>query len=434
MRNIFKSLVVAILTLQARILLARMKPKVAMVTGSIGKTSTKDAVHTALFNKVSVRKSEKSLNSEFGVPLTILGLKSAWESPWGWLYNIGLGSWRCLFTFSYPEWLVLEVGADHPGDLTALTRWVKPDMVVVTRFPSIAPHVEYYKNMEALIEEESAPVYALKDGGILVLNDDDEKVVGLRDKVRNAKVITYGTTSRAQIVGEGDDMLYGATEGGVKPLGITFKVKAGNEEVPFTLHNVLGVQQMYPVLAGVAVGVAFDISLTKLAERFVTHKAPLGRMHIVEGLKETTIIDDSYNSSPTAAEYALLTLSRIKAKRHIAALGSMNELGGYSEGAHKELGKLAATHADFLLTVGDKARGIAEGALAAGMSEDNIFQFEDSREAGKFLEGKLQEGDVILVKGSQGGVRMEKMVEEIMAHPEEREKLLVRQEGEWQGR
>jgi UDP-N-acetylmuramoyl-tripeptide--D-alanyl-D-alanine ligase len=434
MRNIFKSLIIAILTLQARILLARMKPKVAMVTGSIGKTSTKDAVHTALSAKVSVRKSEKSLNSEFGVPLTILGLKSAWENPWGWLYNIGLGSWRCLFTFSYPEWLVLEVGADHPGDLTALTRWVKPDMVVVTRFPAIAPHIEYYSSMEALIEEESHPAYALKEGGILILNDDDEKVVELREKVRGVKVVTYGTTTRADVVGRGDDIFYGSDVERAVPLGITFNVMAGDEEVPFVIHGALGVQQMYPILAGVAVATVFGVELKTLATRFADHKTPAGRMRIIEGLKGATIIDDSYNSSPTAAEYALLTLGRVKGGRHIAALGSMNELGGYSEEAHKELGKLAADHADFLLTVGDKARGIAEGALNTGMDESIIFQFEDSREAGKFLEGKLQEGDIVLVKGSQGGVRMEKMVEEIMAHPEDREKLLVRQEEGWRGR
>jgi UDP-N-acetylmuramoyl-tripeptide--D-alanyl-D-alanine ligase len=434
MRNLFKSLVIAILTLEARILLSRMEPKIAMVTGSIGKTSTKDAVHTALATTASVRKSEKSLNSEFGVPLTILGLESAWGSPLGWFMNIFVGLVRCLFTFSYPEWLVLEVGADHPGDLTKLMKWVKPDMVVVTRFPAIAPHVEYYSGMEALIEEESQPVYALKDGGILILNDDDERVVALREKVRGAKVITYGTTTRANVVGRGDDIFYGSDVEGVVPLGITFNVVAKSEEVPFVIHGALGVQQMYPVLAGVAVGTAFGVELKALSTRFAGHKTPAGRMRIIEGLKGTTIIDDSYNSSPTAAEYALLTLGRVKGKRHVAALGSMNELGSYSEEAHKELGKLAAEYADMLVTVGDKARGIAEGALNAGMDESTIFQFEDSREAGKFLEGTLQEGDIILIKGSQGGVRMEKTVEEIMEHPEDRMKLLVRQEGEWQTR
>jgi len=437
MKGIIKKILIGILTAEARILVGRLKPKMVMVTGSIGKTSSKDAVHTALSTVTTARKSEKSFNTEIGVPLTILGLKNPWGNPVAWLHGIGLGFFRALFTRDYPQWLVLEVGADHPGDLSELTQWLTPDMVVVTRFPKVAPHVEYYHSPQALIEEESAPAYALKQEGVLILNDDDESVTALKEKTRAGKILTFGTTPRAEIIGGGDDITYrtvDAIDAREVPTGMSFKLKYGTEETSITLTDVLGVQQMYPVLAGVASGLALGGNLQDISKRFASHKAPLGRMHIVEGLKGSTIIDDSYNSSPTALEYALLTLSRVKAKRRIGILGDMNELGQYSEEAHTEAGKWASEHCDLLLTVGIKARGIAEGALDNGMLDENIFQFEEAREAGKFLEGKLQEGDIVLVKGSQGGIRLERAVEEIMAHPEDKEKLLVRQGGEWERR
>jgi UDP-N-acetylmuramoyl-tripeptide--D-alanyl-D-alanine ligase len=166
-------------------------------------------------------------------------------------------------------------------------------------------------------------------------------------------------------------------------------------------------------------------------------------MRIIDGIKGTTIIDDSYNSSPAAVMSALETLEELnvlgspaqsaRAGRKIAVLGDMAELGEYSERAHKSIGAKASQVLDVLVTVGVKARMIALGALEYGMNESNILQFDDSRKAGKYVESILSSGDTVLVKGSQS-IRTEKAVEEIMARPENKENLLVRQEKEWQSR
>jgi len=155
-------------------------------------------------------------------------------------------------------------------------------------------------------------------------------------------------------------------------------------------------------------------------------------MHLVEGIKETIIIDDSYNSSPVAARKAIETLGdiRVAGERKIAVLGDMLELGKYSTEEHKKLGKIVSTNCDFLIAVGVRAREIAEGALLGGMSEKNILQFETSERAGKYLQNFIEKGDILLIKGSQS-IRTEKVTEEIMLHPENKADLLVRQETEW---
>lgn len=432
MQNFFKKIVVGILTLEARVLLWRFSPKIIVVTGSVGKTSTKDAIYTAVASRFNTRKSEKSYNSEIGVPLTILGLPNAWESPFLWLLNILVGFLKSIFTFSYPEYLVLEVGADRPGDIRKLMKWLVPDMAVVTRFPAVPVHVEFYRDPMALYEEESFPVRVLKSGGILILNDDDEKVLALQNDFRG-KAITYGLTPRAHIHALGDEVIYEKTSGRFVPRGIRFKAMFEKKEKQFQLFGALGIPHIYPILAGIASGIAAGVLFEEMSRAFEKHQPPLGRMRIIEGIKETTLIDDTYNSSPVAAEIALRTLGKVSAKRRLAALGDMKELGKYSAEEHKRIGALAAEICDVLVTVGIEARLIAEGALDGGMDEKNIFQFEESREAGKFLETILKKGDVILLKGSQS-IRLERAVEEIMLHPENKEKLLVRQEGGWQRR
>ncbi|MDO8492821.1 MAG: UDP-N-acetylmuramoyl-tripeptide--D-alanyl-D-alanine ligase [bacterium] len=434
MREIFKKIIVGALTLEARLLVSRLKPKILMVTGSVGKTSTKDAIFTALNSFLKVRKSEKSFNTEFGVPLTILGLKNAWGNPFFWLWNLIIGLFRALAISDYPEWLVLEVGADHPEDLQKLTKWLKPDVTVVTRLPDIPPHVVYYSSPESLIEEESVPATKLKEGGTLILNSDDEKVLALGQNCRG-KVLTYGLTPKADIYSLGDEIVYETKHGREVPMGMRFIVVYENNRISFELHDCLGIQHIYPVLAGVATALSLGAKLEKLHEAFETHRAPNGRMRIIEGIKGTTIIDDSYNSSPVAVELALLTLKQLKVSgRRIAALGDMRELGSYAKEEHQKIGNLAAKICNILITVGPLSREIVEGALDTLMDEKNIYQFEDSKTAGKFLEGIIREGDTVLVKGSQNTIRMEWLVEEIMAHPENKGKLLVRQDNEWQSR
>src|SRR2546426_1057325 len=124
MRNFLKSLIVALLTWEARLVLRKYRPRIVAVTGSVGRTSTKDAVYALLAGSARVRRSEKSFNSEIGLPLTVLGVPNAWHNPLRWLQNFFDGLFLILFTAPYPEWLVLEVGADRPGDIRSLASWL----------------------------------------------------------------------------------------------------------------------------------------------------------------------------------------------------------------------------------------------------------------------------------------------------------------------
>lgn len=429
MKEFAKKVIVTILTFEARLLLRKRKPKVIAVTGSVGKTSTKDAIYAAIKNHVHARKSQKSFNSEIGVPLSVLGLPNAWNSPYGWLRNIIDGLITALFPGAYPEWLVLEVGVDRPGDMTRVTSWLKPDMVVLTRLPDMPVHVEFFNSPEDVIKEKLELVKALKPDGTLVYNNDDERVRNVAENLLQ-KTIGYGRYSEADVKIENDEVIYEEAQ----PIGIkaTFLHKEEKEEGRIT--GALGVQTLYTFAASSAVAHVLGISLHNALETFKHYLPPAGRMRLIEGLKNTTILDDSYNSSPVALERSLQTLRELRVKgRKIAVLGDMLELGRYSIEAHEASGKRVARCADLLLTVGIRSRGIAEGALENGMNEKNIFQYERIERAGQELQNMLKEGDMVLVKGSQG-IRLEKVVKEIMRHPEHAEELLVRQEKVWQER
>lgn len=427
MKSLFKRIIVATLTFEARILLSRTKPKIIAITGSVGKTSTKDAIYTVLKGRVYVRKSEKSFNSDVGVPLSVLGLQNGWSNPFTWCVNIFEGLVTALFAREYPEWLVLEVGVDRPGDMAAVTKWVKPDIVVLTRLPDMPVHVEYFSSPEEVVKEKAELVKALKPDGVLVYNKDDERVLEIADGVRQ-KTVGYSRYSLSDFTASADKIVY--ADG--LPAGVECTLTHAGEAVVLHVEGSLGVQHAYNYAAAAAVGSLLGVGIVEAAEALRTHLPPSGRMRLIPGLKETLLIDDTYNSSPVAVERALQTLKEIRgANRKIAVMGDMLELGQFSVLAHLTAGEQAASAADILVTVGVRARGMAKGALNAGMGEENIFQYEDAAVAGKEVELMLQEGDVVLVKGSQS-IRLEKVVEEIMANPEEAPKLLVRQDAVWQ--
>ena len=433
MKTIFKKIIVFKITLLARAVLAKYKPKIVAVTGNVGKTSTKDAIYTVLASEFFVRKSEKSFNSDIGVPLTILGCNNGWSNPLIWTKNILRGLDLVIFKHSYPQWLVLEVGADHPGDIKKITQWLLPDVVVVTRFGEVPVHVENFKSRADLITEKGYLVQALKKEGVLVLNHDDTDTMKFKEKAK-AKCLTFGMHEGADIVSSNVVSIYTKKEGKDFPHGLNFKINVDGNCVPVTLNNVLGDQHIQPVLAGVAVGISQQMNLIKITDALMGHIPPRGRMNLVEGIKNTLIIDDTYNASPTATTQALLTLKNTKASgRKIAVLGDMLELGRFSAEEHRKIGVQVASFADMFVSVGLRMQGARDGAIASGMSLTSLFEFGDSKSAGEFLQNQLQPGDIILIKGSQG-VRMERAVAEIMAHPEERETLLVRQEGEWMRR
>lgn len=429
MKNIFKTVVVSALTWEAKLLLKRTKPIIIAVTGNVGKTSIKDAIYHCIKDKRHSRKSEKSYNSEIGVPLSVLGLSNAWQNPWLWVKNILDGFFIALFHRSYPKVLVLEMGVDRPGDMQKLTAWIKPDIVVLTRLPDVPVHVEHFASPQAVTDEKLILVNALKSDGVLVYNNDDEAVRQVAKDTRQ-RSIGYSRYSPSDFSISGDAISY---QDGV-PTGIRFQITHNDKHLEFSIQNSIGVITTYNVAAAAAVASCFDIELEDCQEALKSFTTPPGRMRIIKGLKDSIIIDDTYNSSPTAAERALSTLMEVQgAARKIAVLGDMLELGQYSVEAHRKVGEQAAETTDILVTVGIRSREMVEGALSAGMSEQNIIQYDESVRAGREIQNLIQAGDAILVKGSQG-MRMEKIVLDIMAEPERAEELLVRQSTIWRAK
>jgi UDP-N-acetylmuramoyl-tripeptide--D-alanyl-D-alanine ligase len=426
MFRILKKIVVAILFVEARITLWAHRPHIVGITGSVGKTSTKDAIASVAQKLGSVRKSAKSYNSELGLPLTILGLTTAWKSVCGWFANIARGLYVSLFSFSYPEWLVLELGVDRPGDMDVSVSLVPLDVAVIMHVGENPVHVEFFNSPQELLAEKVKIIHGLSSNGVLILSNDDEQIRALKSRVKQ-KTITFGISEGSDVCGDYYAIIYG--EDG-RPVGMTFKVLYDGNVVPLSLYGIVGRQSMYAFLAAVAFGISHGLNLVEISEALVSREMAPGRMRLLDGILGSTIIDDTYNSSPMALANALSTLEEISGEKKIAILGDMAELGPFSEKSHQlAMGKCAGV--DVLVTVGAKMREASEYAKKAGIKQ--IESFENSRDAGLFVKSIIKKGDVVLCKGSQS-MRIERAVAELLAHPQEVQKLLVRQDREWDKR
>lgn len=428
--DVLKRIVIRILVWEARATLATYKPHVIAITGSVGKTTTKDAIHAAIGTHVYARRSTRSYNGELGVALTILGLESAWRNPIGWILNLFRGLVPLIRTESYPLWLVLEVGADRPGDIARLAPWLRPEIVVITGVSQIPAHVEYFDSPEHVFREKRTLAEHLRAGGTLILNGDDPRMRDLRGEFRGASVL-YGIEGENDFTSSHEEILYN----GAIPDGMHFRANHAGSSIPVAIHGALGTPRVSAALAALAVAESVGIDLVSAASSLAGWSPPPGRVRLIPGLKGSMIIDDSYNSSPAAALSALDTLVSVKAKRRIAVLGDMLELGKFAKDAHVQLGERAAACADKLITIGIRSRATAAAALDAKLPDDDILQYDlhEVVRAADELQKELREGDVVLVKGSQS-IRLERFVLEIMAEPAKAPELLVRMEPEWQFR
>lgn len=427
MKTIFKKIIVYILKLESWLVLKKYKPKVIAITGSVGKTSTKDAVYGIISKIYHVRKSEKSYNSEIGLPLTILGCPNGWDNPYVWLKNILKGLWLLVWPHKYPEWLVLEVGVGKPGDMKQTASWLKTDAVIFTAIGETPVHIEFFDSRDHLVKEKSGLIKTLKKDGLLVLNADDKTVLGLKTKTKN-RIITYGFNEEADIRGSEENILY-ADSG--EPKGIIFRIDEEGKSLPVAVEGVFGRNQVYVSLASLALAFGLKLNMLDATNALKNYDLPPGRMRLLIGINDSLIIDDTYNSSPIACQLAIKTLGEVKSNgRKIAVLGDMLELGKHTREAHKEVGKLAKENADILIVVGQRAVDIKEGALEAKMKEKNIYEFLNSTETGEFLKTFVKKDDLILIKGSQG-MRMERAVEAILKDQENKFRLLARQDPEW---
>jgi UDP-N-acetylmuramoyl-tripeptide--D-alanyl-D-alanine ligase len=404
----------------------RFQPQVIAITGSAGKTSAKEAIFAVLKNHRRVRKSSGNLNNELGIPLTIIGNWSEEElklvsrdTPPGekriqkllfWLKAMFFAKINLFFLkkSAYPEILILEYAADRPADIKYLLEIARPYVGIITTIGEIPVHVEFFSGPEAIMREKSKLIEALPANGFAILNFDNEIVMRMKEQTR-ARVVAFGFNEGADIK---ISNLENRSEDG-KPFGVSFKLEYGGSFVPVILKNAFGKAQAYAAAVSACVGLIYDLNLAEIAEALMKNYSPAkGRMNLLKGVKDTYVIDDSYNASPLSMQEAFETIRELPAKRKIAILGDMLELGKYSIEAHESIGQLVGKTVDILVTVGPRAKFIAESARESGLDNHKILSFDTAMEAGRTVQDLMKQGDLILIKASRA-VGLERVVEEI---------------------
>lgn len=431
-----KSFIQAILYGLAKATLSKYKPIIVGITGSVGKTSAKEAVFAVLAKKYKVRANEKSFNTEIGLPLTILGAKHRYRNVFGWLYEITAALIRLVFRRDYPEILVMEYGVQSPGDMKYLTELAPPLIGVVTAIGEIPVHVEYFAGPLELAREKFGLIAALPQNGYAVLNYDDEVILEIKGKTK-AHIMSFGFSEDAMVRVVNFEP-HVAVENNQKILdGVSFKIDHSGSVVPVRLKNTFGKQQAYAASAAAAVGLALNMNLVDIARALEEYQAPAGRLKLIAGNKKTFLLDDTYNASPSSMHAALDVLRDFPEGRKIAVLGDMLELGKFTEEAHRAVGGKVAEIADIFIAVGERIKfavdEIKAHKIGGRLDPAEVLWFARSEDAGGKLEELMKVGDIVLIKGSQG-IRMERIVKEIMAEPQRADELLVRQSKEWLGK
>src|SRR5512143_2374748 len=345
--------------------------RVIGITGSVGKSSTKELIATVLERDYTVLKSEGNLNNEIGLPLTLLQLEPKHRRA------------------------VLEMGMYARGEIARLADLAQPIVGVVTNVGPV--HLERLGSIEAIAEAKAELVQALPPEGTAILNYDDERARAMRDKTP-AQVLTYGLSPQADLWA--DEIASEGLE------GIHFTLHYRSEEFHVQVP-LLGRHSVHTSLRAAAVGLAEGMTWDHILEGLQDRRAQL-RLVAVPGPNGSTILDDSYNASPASMIAALNLLAELNGRK-IAVLGDMLELGEYEDEGHRMVGLRAIDVSDVLVTVGELGRIIAQEALNYGMAPDHVKSCATNEEATAYLSAIVQSGDMILIKGSRG-LHMEDIV------------------------
>lgn len=393
MKNFFIQRLQSILRFLASKMLKKHQPEIIGVTGSVGKSSTKEAIYLVLKQKFAdqVWRSAGNLNNELGLPLAILGFKQV-PLVLTWPFIILTAFWRVLFWQKYPRSLILEYAADRPGDIYYLTSFARPKIAVITYIGEA--HLEFFDSIEQIAAEKANLVRVLPKEGTAILNSDNDYCwrIGLATK---SKVLFYGIGEKAEIK---------ASEIKINREGSSFNFSYQKQKRRIHL-KVVGKHQVYAALVALAVGINYQIRLDLIVKSLEKYQPPAGRDCLIQGINNSLIIDSSYNANLTSAKAALETLKTLRRAqgkgRKIAILGDMLELGKISNKAHQEIGKLAKQVADKVIAVGSQSKAMKSNKW-----------FGDSGEAANFLVDKIEKNDIILIKGSHA-IKMEKIVKKL---------------------
>lgn len=412
------------LRFMASTVLMKYKPEIVGITGSIGKSSTKEAIALVLEPHFRVRKNEGNYNNEIGIPLTILGCKSGGRSFIAWLGIIRRWFALILFPQSYPEILILEMGIDRKGDMDYLLSFVPVSIGVATHVSG--SHLKNFGSIANIAKEKRKLIKRLPMTGYAILNADNEWTRKM-EEVTDAEVITYGFVDTADI--RVDNLLFHGDASSVE--GFSFKLNYKGKSVPMRLPVLLAKHLIPSVLAAVGVGVALKLNLVEIARSLESFKSLPGRMHMFLGINNSRIIDDTYNASPASMRAAITTLAHIQAPRKGVFFGDMLELGEKSDEEHASFATdIKRANVSFALLVGQHMHALYQTLRESGFSEKQVMWFPDPMSASDYAVEVVRAGDVVLIKGSQG-VRMELVVERLLAQPELASTLLCRQSEVW---
>jgi UDP-N-acetylmuramoyl-tripeptide--D-alanyl-D-alanine ligase len=346
--------------------------KVVAITGSNGKTSTKDFAAAVLARRFRVTRTEGNFNNHVGLPRTILEATSR------------------------DEVAVWEIGMNHPGEVAVLARLAMPDVAIITNVG--VAHIEFMGSREAIATEKGALAEAVGAQGTVILNADDSFTGSIAARTR-AKVLLAGTTAgtiRASEISQSES-------------GTDFTILEGAHRCRAQL-SVPGLHMVQNALLAVAAGRVFGLSLEDCAAGLVAAPLTKARLQIKE-IRGVHFLDDSYNANPDSMKAALHTLVELDADgKRIAVLGEMRELGSESEPSHREIGEIAAAlKIDHLITIGNVAATIAQAAEHAGLEKSVAVQ--STLEAAELLNEIAAPGDLVLIKGSRSA-RTEEVIEQ----------------------
>ncbi len=356
----------------------RTNMRIIAITGSYGKTTTKEAIATVLAERFAVCRALGTENNEIGIPRTVARSKPD------------------------DEVLVLEMGAQWRGEIAGYCRKVRPHIGVVTAVGPV--HLELFGSLDRVQQAKAELVQALPAGGTAVLNGNDPRVRQMTGKTR-AQVLAYGTEGLTDV---------SARNISVMPDGWTrFDVYAGSERGQMKTR-VLGQAGVYAGLAAAAVGQALGLTLDEIRNGLEKVRPTPGRLHVRQGRNGSILLDDAYNANRVSATLALESLAQLGGQgKRFAVFGDMLELGEYAAAEHRGLGEVAARYADRLIAIGNDSAAIAAGARAAGMESARITELaaspadDDALEAAldsaeTLLKEEVKQDDVVLIKGSHG--------------------------------
>ncbi len=362
---------------------ARHTPRVIGITGSVGKTTTKELVHAVLRTRFRTLKSEGNLNNEIGLPLTLMHLTDAHER------------------------VVLEMGMYVGGEISTLTDIARPQVGVVTNVGPV--HLEQAGSMRAIADAKAELVEALPPApeGVAILNQDEPLVRAMAERTQ-ARLFTYGLSPRADLWA---DNIEGAGLDGIR-----FSLHYQGETI-YIRAPLLGRHSVHPALRAAAVGLVEGMGWGDIVSG-LQGDSPQLRLVAVAGPNNSLLLDDTYNASPASTIAALNLLTELPAfsppgsigGRRVAVLGDMLELGDYEQTGHRLVGRRVIDTTDLLVAVGNLGQIIAEESLLAGMPSDRVVILPDVQAAMDTLPALLNQGDMVLIKGSRGA-RLDKLVD-----------------------